>query len=194
MTVPYIYPLTEARTHLSHLVKTMVAGDSGPALMGQYGRPQAVLVAWDLFDHMRDLLSELEVLRALPTLHARITHPSGVTCAPLSALSPTTASPEPICFWPDVVADLRALSSPYVAAALEGIAEGTLVGQTLPDGRPDEHWTWLLVTSAAPTAHYLIWRNLADRTELVAVLPAGDLVARAWQPAPEPEMDAEEAQ
>lgn len=60
MTVPYIYPLTEARAQLSTLVKAMVAGDSRPALMGQYGRPQVVLVTWDLFDHMRDLLSELD--------------------------------------------------------------------------------------------------------------------------------------
>jgi len=189
VTVPYIYPLSEARTQLSHLVKAMVGGDSGPALMGQYGRPQAALVAWDLFDHMRDLLSELEVVRALPTLQARITHPSGVTCAPLSTLSPTTASQEPICFWPDVVGDLRTLSSPDIATALEGIAEGTLVGQALPDEGQDEQWSWLLVTSADPTAHYLIWRDVDDRTELVAVLPAGDLVARAWQPAPEPEAD-----
>lgn len=189
MTVPYIYPLTEARTHLSHLVKTMVAGDSGPALMGQYGRPQAVLVAWDLFDHMRDLLAELEILRALPTLQARITHPSGVTTAPLSALSPTTTSQAPISFWPDVVADLRTVSSPDVTAALEGIAEGTFVGQSLPGAPADGPWTWHLVTST-PGAHLLIWREHDNRTELVAVLPAGDVVGRAWQPAPEPD-DAE---
>lgn len=194
MTVPYIYPLTEARAQLSTLVKAMVAGDSGPALMGQYGRPQAVLVAWDLFDHMRDLLSELEVLRALPTLQARITHPSGVTTAPLSTLDPTTTAQEPISFWPDVVADLRAVSSPDVVAALEGIAEGTLVGQTLPDAAADERWTWHLVTNAEPGAHLLIWRDVGDRTELAAVLPAGEVVARAWQAAPEPEVDTEEEQ
>jgi len=187
VTVPYIYPLSEARTQLSHLVKAMVTGDSGPALMGQYGRPQAVLVAWDLFDHMRDLLSELEVVRALPTLQARITHPSGVTCAPLSTLSPTTASQEPICFWPDVVGDLRALSSPGIDTALEEIATATLDGQPLT-GAPDaEQWSWLLITSAHPAAHYIVWRQVDGQSELVAVLPAGDPVTRAWQPAPEPE-------
>jgi len=187
VTVPYIYPLSEARTQLSHLVKAMVGGDSGPALMGQYGRPQAVLVAWDLFDHMRDLLSELEVVRALPALQARITHPSGVSCAPLSTLSPTTSSQEPICFGPDVVGDLRALSSPDIDVALEGIAEGALVGQALTAARPDGHWSWLLVTSAHPAAHYIVWRRVDGQSEPVAVLPAGDPVTRAWQPAPEPD-------
>lgn len=115
-----------------------------------------------------------------------------MTCAPLSTLSPTTTSQELICFWPDVVADLRALSSSGLDAALEGIATATLVGQSLPHERSDERWRWLLVTSADLTAHLLVWRDVnEDRTELVAVLPAGDLVARAWQPAPEPD-DVEE--
>jgi hypothetical protein len=188
VTVPYIYPLSEARARLSHLVKGMIASDSGPALMGQYGRPQAVLVAWDLFDHMRDLLSELEVARALVAVRARTTHPSGATYAPLSALSPTSTSNEVIRFWPDVVSDLRTFSSPDIDIALEGIAAGTLTGQPLADAQTDDKWSWLLVTSTHPTAHYLIWRlGRDDRAELVAVLPAGEPVTRAWQPASEPE-------
>ncbi len=48
--------------------------------------------------------------------------------------------------------------------------------------------------TSTPGAHLLIWRDHDNRTELVAVLPTGDVVARAWQPAPEPDTDAEEAQ
>jgi hypothetical protein len=188
VTVPYIYPLGEARARLSHLVKGMLASDSGPALMGQYGRPQAVLVAWDLFDQMRDLLSEFEVVRDLTALRARTTHPSGVARAPLSALSRTSSSHDVIRFWPDVVGDLRAFSSPDIDSALVGIAAGTLAGQPLADTATGDRWSWLLVTSEHPAAHYLIWRRYGDdQTELVAVLPAGEPVTRAWQHAPEPE-------
>ena len=189
--VPYIYPLSEVRQKLGDLVRDMAAGEHGPVIIGPNANPRAVIVSWALFDHVRDLLSELEVLHAVPQLRERLAHPSGTATAPLGALAPTSASTTPVRFWPDVVADLRTATSAELVLALERIVTGELAGQGLADERLPGRWSWFLVTlpaagTALAGAHYVVWRELDDETELVAVLPAGEPVARTWQPAPDP--------
>jgi len=139
---------------------------------------------------MRDQLSTLDVLRAVPVLVERLTHPSGVGTATVGKLTGST-SPTTIGFWPDVVADLRSAVTHTVAQAIDAIATGDLAGEHLHDARLVGHWAWLLVTHITgtdpATGHYLIWRLIDEHLELVAALAASDAVARAWQPAPDSE-------
>ncbi|MCL3863033.1 hypothetical protein [Actinotalea sp. K2] len=199
MSVPYIYPLNEVRAQIGVLVKNMAAGVHGPVIIGPFGTPKATLVSWELFDHIRDLLSELEVLQAVPHLRDRLAHPAGATTAALSTISTTSSSPQPVRFWPDVVADLRSSASPHLDEALQGATAGQLQGQPLTDERLEGRWSWFLVTSpvtgtAPAPAHYVIWRHHDHTLEIVAVRPAGDVIARAWQPAPDPETEESDAQ
>ncbi|MGV8965969.1 MAG: hypothetical protein ACOH2F_06785 [Cellulomonas sp.] len=190
MSVPYIYSVTETRIALSHLVTDLADGTHGPVILGPHGRPKATLLAWDLFDEMRDALSTFDVLRAVPTLVERLTHPSGVGTATVGALTGST-SPAKIRFWPDVVPDLRATLTREVAETIDAIATGDLAGEPLEDARLAGEWAWLLVTRATGTdpvmGTYLIWRVDNAELELVAVLPSSEGVTRAWQPAPDPE-------
>lgn len=190
MSVPYIYSVTDTRLALSRLVTDLADGSHGPVILGPHGRPKATLLAWDLFDEMRDELSALDILRAVPALVERLAHPSGVGTATVGKLTGST-SPTTIRFWPDVVADLRSALTPDLTQAIDAIATGELAGEPLEDARLTGEWAWLLVTqtrTAVPhAAHYLTWRRTNHRIELVAVLPASKVVVRSWQSAPDPE-------
>jgi len=189
VSVPYIYSVTETRLALSRLVTDLADGIHGPVILGPHGRPKATLLAWDLFDEMRDELSALDVLRAVPALVERLTHPSGASTTTVGVLTGATSSAE-VRFWPDVVADLRDVVTLDVTEAIEAIATGELAGEPLEDGRLAGQWVWLLVTRATGTApatgHYIIWRVADGQVELIAVLRASGGVTRAWQPAPAP--------
>ena len=195
MSVPYIYSVTETRLGFAPLVEGLTAGTHGPIILGAHARPKVTLVSWALFDQMRDELSVLDVLRAVPTLAERTTHPSGAGYAAVGALtgSPST---ETIRFWPDVVGDLRGGAAPGVDDTINAILAGVLDGEPLVDNRLTGQWAWFLVTHTTGTnvaiAHYVIWRHVGSELELVAVLPASDTVARAWQPSPDPEADDRE--
>jgi len=190
VSVPYIYSVTETRLALSHLVTDLAAGTHGPVILGPHGRPKATLIAWDLFDEMRDELSALDVLRAVPALVERMAHPSGVGTATVGALTGSASTPT-IRFWPDVVTDLRTAQTSDVSQAIEAIATGELAGEPLLDARLVGRWSWHLVTHAISTApatvHHLIWRHVDDRIELVAAIQASDAVSWAWQAGPSPE-------
>ena len=182
MSVPHIYSVTETRLALSHLVTGLADGT--------HGRPKATLLAWDLFDQMRDALSALYVLRAVPALVERLARLSGVATATVGKLTGST-SPAEIRFWSDVVADLRSALTLDIVEAIDAIATSDLAGEHFEDARLAGQWAWLLVShtiSIAPAnVDHLIWRRIDHRIELVAALQASDAVARAWQPGPDPE-------
>ena len=190
-SVPYIYSVTETRLAFAPLVNGLTDGTHGPVILGPRARPVATLLAFALFDEMRDELSILDVLRAVPTLAERVTHPSGTAAATVGVLTGSTST-ETISFWPDVVGDLRSGgATPGVADTLDTILTGDLDGEELLDERLTGEWAWFLVTNTTgtklATGHYVIWRRAGGALELVGVLPTSGVVARAWQPAPDPQ-------
>jgi hypothetical protein len=190
-SVPYIYSVTETRLGFAPLVDGLAAGTHGPVILGPRARPVVTLLAFSLFDEMRDELSILDVLRAVPELAQRVTHPSGTAVTTVGVLTGSTST-ETVTFWPDVVGDLRAGGATAgVADTLDAILTGDLDGEDLVDERLTGEWAWFLVTNATgtklATGHYVIWRRVADELELVGVLPTSAMVARAWQPSPDPQ-------
>lgn len=185
MSIPYVYSITETRDRLGTFLDEMNAGTAGPLILGQRGAPNGVLLAFELFDEMRDQLAEYEAQTLAPAMLERTTHPAGTTTSPLRVLTPGGPDVE-VTYWPDLVADLRNGSSPdlmdAIAAVAAGDVEGTALGPT--------PLRWFLVVAgddtATVTGWHLIWHLAGEAVELVAAYPISPLLARAWQASPEP--------
>ncbi|MGC5168692.1 type II toxin-antitoxin system prevent-host-death family antitoxin [Luteimicrobium sp. DT211] len=189
MQIPYIYPLTEAKARLGHLVSGVAASEHGPVLLGRRGVPDAALVAWADFDELRDELGALEAGTHVDVAAERVQHPSGPTTAPLSDLAPSIGAGDVVTFWPDLVTDLREHPSEVLADVLVEIASGGLHGTPFARGTLGPQWRWFLVTenTDGPTGWHVIWRTTDDDVELVAALPISPLLHRTWRAGPEPE-------
>ncbi|WP_402378013.1 hypothetical protein [Isoptericola rhizosphaerae] len=192
MSIPYVYSLLETRVRIGALLESMVAGDTGPLILGSRGAPTGTLLTFDLFDEMRDQLAAFEAARHVDRVAARLTHPSGPSTAPLGSLLDGVDDDAPVTFWPDLVSDLRTTATAGLHDALRAAAGGRLEGTALTS-RGESDWRWFLATTT-PTGRpaegwHLIWRATADGVEVVAALPMSDLLARAWQEGPEPKTE-----
>jgi len=186
MSIPYVYSITETRDRLGTFLDEMNAGTAGPLILGQRGAPNGALLAFELFDELRDQLAEYEALALVPSMLERTTHPAGTTTSPLHMLA--TGGPDTeVTYWPDVVADLRAGISPDLVDAIAAATAGDIDGTALRER--DALRCFLVVAgdaTAAVTGWHLIWRHAGDVVELVAAHPISPLLARAWQASPEP--------
>lgn len=183
MSIPYVYSITETRDRLGTFLDEMNAGTAGPLILGQRGAPNGALLAFELFDELRDQLAEYEALALVPAMLERTRHPAGTTTSPLHVLADGDPDTE-VTYWPDVVADLRAGTSTDLADAIAAAAVGDIDGTDLGTLR------WFLVIdgddAATVTGWHLIWRHVGETVEFIAAHPVSPLLARAWQASPEP--------
>ena len=185
MSIPYVYSITETRDRLGTFLDEMNAGTAGPLILGQRGAPNGALLAFELFDELRDQLAAYEARALTPAMIERTAHPAGTTTSPLHVLVDGGPHVE-VTYWPDVVADLRAGISSDLVDAITAAAAGA--GAAPARGEPAAlRWGrgGAGADESSVTGWHLIWRH-SDAVEIVAAHPISALLARAWQASPEP--------
>ena len=188
MAIPNIRTMSDARYNLATIVTGITTQGWGPQLVGRRGRPDAVITSFALFDQLRDLAVEWQVLRALPMVLDRIRQPAGASVATLDFViqrPQTPAAQTQIRYYPELWSDLRQvpprLDVDNLLAALLALHGGGLDGYPLPVARHEDaaglRYTLVPAEDEQHRPFVLIWHRTGD-TPVPVLAQEGDQVLR----------------